>query len=70
MIREQRIEVGKTYKLRTSAGIIDVQVLAIENKKNGPVVKWTAKEATGYSMLSAFYEDNNCNSNIKPKFNN
>lgn len=63
MIREKQIEVGNTYKLKTSAGVIDVQVLEIINKKNGPVVRWTAREASGVSMLSAFFEDNNCNSN-------
>lgn len=70
MIREKQIEVGKTYKLKTSAGVIDVQVLEIINKKNVPVVRWTAREASGVSMLSAFFEDNNCNSNHKLKFNN
>lgn len=65
MIREKKIEARKTYKLKTSAGVIDVQVIEITNKKNGPVVRWSAKEALGVTMLSAFYEENNCNSNNK-----
>lgn len=48
------IEVGKTYKIKTAAGIIEATVLEIIKKDRTNKVHWTSRNSSGVMILSDF----------------
>lgn len=54
MKKDSTIEVGKTYKIKTAADIIEATVLEIIKKNRTDIVHWTSRNSSGVMILSDF----------------
>ena len=54
MKENTKIEIGKTYRIKTVSGLTDALVLKIININNTRAVKWTSRDCSGLTILSDF----------------